>query len=72
MATTTFGVSGMTCEHCSTAVSSELGELEGVRDVTVDLVPGGESRVSLQADPLPDQGAIAEAVAEAGDYTVSF
>lgn len=72
MATTTFTVSGMTCGHCSNAVSSELSELEGVSNVTVDLVAGGESTVHLEGDPLPDQGAITEAVAEAGDYTVSF
>ena len=72
MASTTFTVTGMTCEHCSNAVSTELRELQGVSEVTVDLVPGGESTVSLHGDPLPDQGTISEAVAEAGEYAVSF
>ncbi|GAB96700.1 copper chaperone CopZ [Kineosphaera limosa] len=72
MADTTFSVSGMTCEHCSKAVSAELGELEGVREVSIELVPGGTSTVRLEGEPLPEQGAIAEAVAEAGDYTVAF
>ncbi len=72
MTTTTFTVSGMTCGHCSSAVSSELGELPGVTGVQVELVPGGDSTVRVEGDPLPDRAAITEAVAEAGDYSVSF
>lgn len=72
MATTTFTVSGMTCEHCSKAVSSELTELDGVSSVSVDLVAGGDSTVRVEGDPLPGQEEITQAVAEAGDYTVTF
>ena len=43
MATTTYPVTGMTCEHCVSAVTSELGGLNGVSGVTVDLVPDGSS-----------------------------
>ena len=46
MATTIYAVTGMTCEHCARAVTQELERLGGVRGVTVDLVPGGESRVT--------------------------
>ena len=31
--TTTFGVDGMTCGHCVSAVTSELSALPGVHDV---------------------------------------
>ena len=66
MTTTTLHVTGMTCEHCVKAVTSELGALEGVDDVQVDLVAGGTSSVTVQSDrPLPLQ-VLREAVDEAG------
>jgi len=69
--TTTYPVTGLTCEHCVTAVTSELGRLGGVSAVTVDLVPGGVSRVTIASDsPLP-QAAISGALDEAGDYRVA-
>lgn len=66
MTTTTYLVSGMTCGHCVSAVTEEIGKLEGVIAVEVDLVAGGTSRVTVtSAAPRPD-AAIAEAVDEAG------
>ena len=50
MATTTYPVTGMTCEHCVNAVTSELGGLDGVSAVTVDLVPDGISLVTVASD----------------------
>ena len=50
MTTTTYPVTGMTCEHCVNAVTSELGSLHGVSGVTVDLEPGGISRVTVASD----------------------
>jgi copper chaperone CopZ len=44
MTTTTYAVTGMSCEHCVNAVTSELTGLGGVSAVTVDLMPGGSSR----------------------------
>ena len=44
MTSTTYHVTGMTCEHCVHAVSSELKNLGGVRDVTAELVPDGSQR----------------------------
>ena len=41
MASVTYEVTGMTCEHCSRAVSVELTSLAGVSGVRVDLVPDG-------------------------------
>ena len=39
MTSTTYHVTGMTCEHCVKAVTEELTELPGVSAVTVTLVP---------------------------------
>jgi copper chaperone len=70
MATTTYPVTGMTCQHCVNAVTSELGGLAGVSGVTVDLVPDGISLVTVASDiPLPE-AAVAEALDEAGGYLI--
>jgi copper chaperone len=70
MATTTYPVTGMTCEHCVNAVTRELGGLNGVSAVTVDLVPDGTSLVTVASDaPLPEP-AVAEALDEAGGYLI--
>ncbi|GAB3422558.1 heavy-metal-associated domain-containing protein [Flindersiella endophytica] len=66
--TTTYIVSGMTCDHCAHAVSSELKGVAGVSDVTVDLTSGGESKVTVvSADPIADDQ-VSTALEEAGDY----
>jgi copper chaperone len=68
MVTTIYVVTGMMCEHCVRAVTQELEGLGGVRGVTVDLVPGGESRVTVTGDaPVTDQ-TVAAALDEAGAY----
>jgi copper chaperone len=68
MTTATYQVTGMTCEHCAHAVTEELKNLDGVADVTVRLVPGGQSRVTVTSSaPLPAD-AVAGALDEAGDY----
>ena len=59
----TFRVDDMTCGHCAAAVSTEIGKLPGVQDVSVD-VPTGQVTVSSEA-PL-DRAAVREAVDEAG------
>ena len=71
MTTTTYVVTGMTCEHCVRAVTSELTDLGGVTGVSVDLVPDGESRVSVTStDPLPVP-AVTAALDEAGGYVLA-
>jgi copper chaperone len=71
MTTTTYAVTGMTCEHCVHAVTGELSGLDGVSHVSVDLVPGGESQVSVTSVAgLPEQ-AVAAALDEAGDYRLA-
>lgn len=69
---TTITVAGMTCGHCVNAVSSELTEVPGVSEVSVDLVAGGDSTVVITTDGPLDRQAVTDAVAEAGDYTVTF
>jgi copper chaperone len=61
--TTTITVDGMTCGHCVNAVQSEVGKLDGVTDVSVDLASG---QVTIVADPAPDADVLREAVEEAG------
>jgi cation-transporting P-type ATPase A/B/Cu+-exporting ATPase len=69
--TTSYKVTGMSCEHCANAVTSELSSLDGVTTVTVDLVPGGLSLVTATSvRPLADD-AVAAALDQAGDYTLS-
>lgn len=64
--TTMYAVTGMTCAHCVSAVTSELSKLPGVTEVTVDLVPGGASQVAVRSTGPLDTDAVAEAVDEAG------
>jgi copper chaperone len=71
LTTTTYTVTGMTCEHCVNAVTSELGVLGGVAAVTVDLVPGGSSLVTVTSEALLPDAAIRAALDEAGGYQIS-
>lgn len=64
--TATYRVEGMSCEHCVRAVSTEVGRIEGVRTVEVDL-DGGSVAVTSDG-PLADAD-VRAAVDEAG-YTV--
>jgi copper chaperone len=69
--TTTYVVSGMTCEHCVHAVTEELSALEGVSVVQVDLVPGGQSQVTVTSEAELSEHAVATALDEAGDYRLA-
>ena len=71
MTSATYQVTRMTCEHCVRAVTGELENLDGVREVTVQLVPEGLSTVTvISEEPLP-AGAVAAALDEAGDYRLA-
>jgi copper chaperone len=71
LTTTTYAVTGMSCEHCVNAVTGELGGLGGVSAVAVELVPGGSSRVTVTSQTrLPDH-AVSAALHEAGGYRIS-
>ncbi|MEV0297300.1 copper ion binding protein [Nocardia sp. NPDC050710] len=63
MATTTYTVKGMTCGHCVSSVKSEIGKIDGVTSVDVDLATGAV-RVDSTA-PVADADIVA-AVDEAG------
>jgi len=66
MTTAIYSVTGMTCAHCVSAVTDELGGLDGVTAVAVDLNVGGASQVTVtSAAPLADD-AVRDAVDEAG------
>lgn len=69
--TQTFAVTGMTCDHCSHAVTSELKELDGVQSVEVALVPDGASTVTVHTDQPLEDSQVAAALDEAGDYQLA-
>ncbi len=66
-ATSTFTVVGMTCDHCIRSVESEVGKLDGVESVAVDL---GTGVVTVELTQPIDDDAFAAAIDEAG-YEVS-
>jgi copper chaperone len=61
-----FLVAGMTCGHCVSSVAAELGKLDGVSEVNVSLVPGGNSRVSVRGTRAVARDRAAAAVRDAG------
>ena len=63
MTTITYPVVGMTCEHCVRACTEEVGGVEGVTAVAVDLASGA---VTVQSDAPIEDAAVAAAVIEAG------
>jgi copper chaperone CopZ len=69
--TQTFAVTGMTCGHCTKAVTSELKALDGVTDVHVDLVAGGTSTVTVTSRSALETDQVAAALDEAGDYQLA-
>ena len=71
MSTQTFPVTGLTCSHCVGAVTSELQEIPGVTGVTVDLVAGGTSTVTVSSDRPVEEAQVAKALDEAGDYRLA-
>jgi copper chaperone len=71
MISATYQVTGMTCEHCTRAVSEELTALDGVTGVSVDLVPGGTSAVTVSSEAPVAEQAVASALDEAGDYRLA-
>ncbi len=57
-----YTVSGMSCGHCKAAVTEEIGQVEGVSDVDVDL---DTKRVVVRGDSVSDE-AVRSAIREAG------
>lgn len=67
--TTAYAVEGMTCGHCVSAVTEELTAVAGVDDVTVELVVGGRSTVTVRSTAPLDVVDVRAALDEAG-YTL--
>ena len=63
MAESTYTVDGMTCGHCVSSVTEEVGAVTGVSKVDVDLATGRLTVVSDTDVPAAD---IRAAVEEAG------
>lgn len=62
IASRSYSVDGMSCEHCRAAVSDALAAIEGVDEVAVDLAAG---RVEIRGRDLSDE-AVQAAVEGAG------
>ena len=60
---TTYTVTGMTCEHCVASVTEELSELAGVSQVDVELANGA---VTVTSDRELGADEVRAAVTEAG------
>ncbi|NLU66135.1 heavy-metal-associated domain-containing protein [Streptomyces sp. HNM0574] len=60
---TVYAVSGMTCGHCKSTLTKEIGALDSVISVDVDVAGG---RVTVTTGGEPDDGLIAKVVDEAG------
>jgi copper chaperone len=71
MTTTTYPVTGMSCQHCVNAVTGELAGLAGVSGVTVDLVSDGTSLVTVTSDAPVAENAVRVALEEAGGYQLT-
>jgi copper chaperone len=63
VSTRSITVTGMTCDHCASAVRAEISKLPGVTGVEVDVAAG---TVRVSGDPLPGDAPLREAVEEAG------
>lgn len=63
---TEFLVTGMTCGHCVSSVTEEVGAVAGVDSVEVVLKKGGASRVTVSSAGPVDVDAVRAAVEEAG------
>jgi copper chaperone len=63
MVTSTYSVIGMTCGHCVASVRDEVGKVDGVTSVGVELASG---IVTVESERSVDPAAVTAAVAEAG------
>ncbi|MBF6465500.1 heavy-metal-associated domain-containing protein [Nocardia beijingensis] len=67
MSTTTVTVTGMTCGGCAASVRTEIGRLDGVGSVAVELAEG---LVTVESASPIERAELAAAVARAG-YAVA-
>ena len=62
MSELTYSVPGVSCDHCRAAIADEVGSLDGVREVVVDL---DAKRVVVRGERLDDD-AVRAAIEDAG------
>jgi copper chaperone len=62
MTTLTYSTPGISCAHCVTAITTEVGRIDGVSEIDVDLVA---KSVTVTGEHL-DDGAVRDAIDEAG------
>ena len=60
--TVTYSVPAIHCAHCAMSIREEVGEVEGVEDVDVDL----DTKVVTIRGPALDHAALRAAIVEAG------
>jgi copper chaperone CopZ len=58
-----FTVTGMTCSHCERAVTAELGKLDGITRIDVDVAAGTVITESVETLPID---VVAAAIDDAG------
>ena len=68
MTTATYKVTGMTCGHCVQSVKTEVGKIDGVTGVEIDLETGD---VTVTSDDALQDADLRAAVDEAGYELVS-
>ncbi|NHW49322.1 MULTISPECIES: heavy-metal-associated domain-containing protein [unclassified Paenarthrobacter] len=59
-----YGVEGLTCGGCVASVQRSVSAVDGVESASVDLVPGGVSRLIITGSA--DPSAVRDAVTSAG------
>ena len=59
----TVKVKGMSCQHCVKAVNKALSEIDGIKDIKVDLATG---EVSFEEVKPVDMGVVKERIEKAG------
>jgi copper chaperone len=60
---TTIKIKGMSCNHCVMAVTNALNEIEGIRNVKVDLAKG---EADFDEVKTPDMDLVRKAIKKAG------
>lgn len=63
-----YAVTGLTCEHCVHAVTTEVSALPGVENVQVALNAGGASTVTVVSHEPLSENQLEAALDEAGEY----
>ena len=60
---TTIKIKGMSCNHCVMAVTKALGEIDGIKDVKVDLSQG---EATFEEGKSIDMNVVSEKIKKAG------